>query len=1061
MKKHKQLFILLLIGLLAFPAYGQRKNKKKNKEKEKTEEAQSSFDAKKFSALKWRNIGPYRGGRSNTVSGVRGDENTYYAGYTGGGIWKTENAGQSWQNISDGFLKSGSVGDIAVSETDPNVIYAGMGEHAVRGVMTTFGDGVYKSVDAGQSWVHLGLDSTRHISDVVIHPNDPNTVFVAAQGAVHGPSTQRGVYKSTDGGKTWKKTLYVDEDTGASSLSIDYNNPRILYAATWDHRRTPWTVRSGGPGSAIYKSTDGGETWNKIINGLPAKMGKIGVSVSRADSKRVFAIVESEKKEAGLYRSDNGGNSWRHLSNDQDITSRSWYYMEVFADPVNADVVYVLNAPMMRSIDGGNTFERVNVGHGDTHDLWINPDNNRNMILGDDGGAEITFNTGMSWSTLYNQPTAQFYRVNTDNLFPYNVYGGQQDNSSVVISSRTSTGGISDKDWFSGPGCESAYIAFDPDNPIILYGGCYQGIINRLDTRTKQGKDIQEYPALHFAREPKDLKYRFNWNAPIVASPHDPTTIYHAGNVVFKTQDGGITWDVISPDLTRNDTTKQGKGGGPFTNEGAGGENYNTIYYLTESELEAGVIYTGSDCGLVHVTRNGGESWENITPPTLPESSIHSIEVSPHDKGTAYISANRYKFNDFRAMAYKTTDYGKTWTAINNGIQDEDFLRVIREDTKRPGLLYGGGERGFYISFDGGEKWERFQLNLPVVPVTDLTIQDNDLVAATQGRAFWILDDLSALQESEEIMEEEPMVQVFDPKTTVLFGGGRGRGPQLGDNPPYGVILDYYLKEAATDSMAATLEIMDAQGKVIRSFSSKKDEDFETWTGGPRPPQTIPARAGLNRFAWNFATETLPGVPGSFLYGSYQGHTVPPGTYKARLTVGESTSEAEVEIVADPRVEVDPAAWEEQQRVVKRIENHIKDIHGAINDMARVKKQINAYNELLEDQGQHKELYEAGMALLEKIENWEAQLIERRQKNTQDVINWPSKLNADFFTIKSAVDGFDPVVTQGVMDRLGELEEQWEAAQEELDQLMEEDIAAYNKAFEDKKIPALITTIRP
>lgn len=1062
MKKQKQLFILLLIGLLALPAYGQRDSKKKKKESEKAEEVQQpTFDAKKFSALKWRNIGPYRGGRSNAVSGVVGDENTYYAGYTGGGVWKTEDAGQSWRNISDGFLKTGTVGEIAVSEADPNVIYVGMGEHAVRGVMTTFGDGVYKSVDAGQTWSHLGLDSTRHISDIVIHPDDPNTVYVAAQGAVHGPNIQRGVYKSTDGGKTWKKTLFVDENTGASSLSMDYNNPRILYAATWDHRRTPWTVRSGGPGSAIWKSTDGGDTWKKIVNGLPEAMGKIGVSVSRADSKRVFAIVESEKKDAGLYRSDNGGNSWQHLSSDQDITSRSWYYMEVFADPVNADVVYVLNAPMTRSIDGGNTFNRVSVGHGDTHDLWINPSNNSNMILGDDGGAEISFNTGTSWSTLYNQPTAQFYRVNTDNLFPYNVYGGQQDNSSVKIASRTGTSGISDKDWVSGPGCESAYIAFDPDNPTVLFGGCYQGIIERLDMKTGEGKDIREYPALNLARDPKDLKYRFNWNAPIIASPHDPNTIYHAGNVVFRTEDGGISWDVISPDLTRNDTTKQGKGGGPFTNEGAGGENYNTIYYLIESTLEKGVIYTGSDCGLVHVTRDGGQNWENITPPNLAECSIHSIEVSPHAKGTAYISANRYKFNDFSAMAYKTTDYGKTWAPINKGIQAEDFLRVIREDTKTPGLLYGGGERGFYISFDGGAKWNKFQLNLPIVPVTDLKIQDNDLVAATQGRAFWILDDLSALQQSKGMMDEETVVEIFEPKPTVRFGGGRGRGPQLGDNPPYGVILDYYLSEKATDSTEAIIEILDANGKVVRKFSSKKDEDFESWVGGPRPPQTIPGRAGLNRFAWNFATETLPGVPGSFLYGSYQGHSVPPGTYIVKLSMGESSSETKVKVVADPRQNVDPAAWNNQQKVLVRIENHIKDIHQAINDMAKVKKQISAYNELLKDQDQHKDLYDAGVALLEKIEKWESQLIERRQKNTQDVINWPSKLNADFFTLKGAVDGFDPVVTKGVMDRLVELEEQWDSAQEELDSLMKDDIAKYNKTFEDKKIPALIMTIRP
>lgn len=1065
MKKQTTLLVLLLVGLITIPSYGQRKNKKKkNAAESEMVSPAPNFDASQFSALKWRNIGPYRGGRSNTVSGVVGDENTYYAGYTGGGIWKTENAGQSWRNISDGFLKTGSVGDIAVSEADPNVIYAGMGEHAVRGVMTTFGDGIYKSVDAGQTWKHLGLDSTRHISDVVIHPENPDIVYVAAQGAVHGPNPQRGIYKSTDGGANWRKVLYVDENTGASGLSMDFNNPRILYAATWDHRRLPWTVRSGGPGSSIYKSTDGGETWNKITNGLPALMGKIGVSVSRADSKRVYAIVEAEKKDAGLYRSDDGGRTWSHLSSDQDITSRSWYYMEVFADPVNADVVYVLNAPMMRSIDGGSTFKRVNVGHGDTHDLWINPNNNNNMALGDDGGAEVTFNTGRSWSTLYNQPTAQFYRVNTDNLFPYNVYGGQQDNSSVITASRTGSSGIGDKDWIAGPGCESAYIAFDPDNPIVLYGGCYQGIIDRLDLKTKQSKDIRQYPALNFARDPKDLKYRFNWNAPIVASPHDPSIIYHAGNVVFKTQDGGVSWEEISPDLTRNDTTKQGKGGGPFTNEGAGGENYNTIYYLIESSLEAGVIYTGSDCGFVHVTKDGGKNWENITPPNLPESTVHSIEVSPHDKGTAYVSANRYKWNDFRAMAYKTTDYGKTWMPINKGLDQEDFLRVIREDPKKPGLLYGGSERGFYISLNGGKNWDRFQQNLPVVPVTDLKIQDNDLVAATQGRAFWILDDLSALQQSSDLIvaqEEMPEVQLFEPKTTVRFGGGRGRGAQFGSNPAYGVIMDYYLGTAANDSMTLELAIMDANGRTLRTFSSKKDEDFKAWPGGPSAPKTIPAKAGVNRFAWDFATETLPGVEGAFLYGSYQGRTVPPGTYKAKLTMGESTSETEIEIVGDPRQDIDPAAWVAQEKMLLRIERNIIDIHQAINDMGKVKTQISAYNDLLKDNEQYQELYEAGVALLEKINRWEGNLIERRQKNTQDVINWPSKLNADFFNLKGTVDGADPVVTQGVKDRMTELEGQWAGFREEMNTLIKVDIAKYNKVFVDKKIPALMTTIRP
>ncbi len=587
-----KLLLLIAILFIVVPAMGQRNAKKKKPKAETTEavEAAPKWDAKTYKALKWRNIGPFRGGRSNAVSGVVGNDKLYYTGYTGGGVWKTEDGGLNWTNISDKYFKSGSVGDIAVSEADPNVIYVGMGEHAVRGVMTTFGDGVYKSTDAGDTWIHLGLEKTRHISDVVVHPDNPDIVYVAAQGALHGSSEDRGVYKSIDGGKSWKKTLYVDENSGASSLSMDKNNPRILYAATWEHRRLPWQVRSGGPGSAIWKSTDSGETWDKIMSGLPEMLGKIGVSVSPANPDRVFAIVEAEKSEAGLYRSDNGGKSWSHLCKDQLITARSWYYMEVFADPVNEDVVYVLNAPATRSTDGGKTFTRMDVGHGDTHDLWINPDNNANMILGDDGGGEITYNTGKSWSTLYNQPTAQFYRVNADKQFPYKIYGGQQDNSSVVIASRTNTGGITDKDWFAGPGCESASIAFDPDNPLLLYGGCYQGLISVLDVQTMERKDIMHYPSLNLAIEPKNLKYRFNWNAPIIASPHDPNTIYHAGNVLLKTTDGGLNWTEISPDLTRNDAEKQGLGGAPLTNEGAGGENYNTLYYVVESPHEKAAI---------------------------------------------------------------------------------------------------------------------------------------------------------------------------------------------------------------------------------------------------------------------------------------------------------------------------------------------------------------------------------------------------------------------------------------------------------------------------------------
>ncbi|PHN05584.1 glycosyl hydrolase [Flavilitoribacter nigricans DSM 23189 = NBRC 102662] len=1045
--------MLGLIALLAVtPLFGQKKQKKAEAEPMKP-----AIQTDHYQALHWRNIGPFRGGRSNAVSGVVGNENLYYTGYTGGGVWKTEDAGLSWVNISDGFFKTGSVGDIAVSESDPNVIYVGMGEHAVRGVMTSAGDGVYRSTDAGKTWTHLGLDKTRHISDVVIHPDDPNTVWVAAQGALHGPNPERGIYKSTDGGQTWKKTLYVDENTGASSLSLDMTNPRILYAATWQHRRYPWTVESGGPGSSLYKSVDGGETWEKIVSGLPKDLGKIGVSVSRANPNRVYAIVETEKAKSGLYRSDNGGKSWRMLSTDQYLSARSWYYMEVFADPINEDIVYVLNAPMMRSIDGGNTFSRVSVGHGDTHDLWINPDNNRNMILGDDGGGEITFNTGASWSTLNNQPTAQFYRVNVDNQFPYKVYGGQQDNSSVVISSRNNGRGLTESDWFSGPGCESAYIAFDPDNPVLLYGGCYQGIIEVLDIRTQESKDIQEYPSMNFAEEPKDLKYRFNWNAPIIASPHDPSVIYHTANVVFRTTDGGINWEVISPDLTRNDTTKQVAGGGPFTNEGAGGENYNTIYYLIESPLERGVLYAGSDCGLVHVTRDNGENWQNITPPDLPESTVHSIEVSPHTAGTAYVSANRFKFNDFKSYTYKTTDYGQNWTLINKGLDEDDYLRVIREDLEKPGLLYGGAEHGFYVSYDGGAEWSRLQLNLPVVPITDLKIHDNDLVAATQGRAFWILDDLAAIQGKPEGSE----MVLYEPKPTVRMSGfspraGGSMPPGIGQNPMAGVILTYYLPEKPDTTLH--LEIVDAAGKVVRAYSSEKDSTFKSYPGGPPAPEVIPAKAGLNRFAWDFRSEVMPDVTDVFIFGDYRGRRLAPGQYTARLKMGDKTVEQPVSLLADPRQTTvgDAAAWKEQQDLMQYTADKIGEIHQGVNIVRKVRDQIKAYNKNLAEQESAKAVVEKGKDLIKMIDEWESRIVETRQKNTQDVINWPSKLNASYFYLRGSIDAYEPQVTQGVKDRLQDLDERWEKEKKALNNILETEIPAYNRLFREQNIPALV-----
>lgn len=1049
----RKTYLLTVIGLmLTVTLWAQRKSKTPA-----PQTASSAFNAELYKGIKWRNIGPFRGGRSNAISGVVNNDMLYYVGYTGGGVWKTEDAGSSWKNISDGFFTTSSVGDIAVSESDPNVIYVGMGEHAVRGVMTTYGDGVYKSTDAGVTWKNMGLEKTRHISDVIIHPTNPDVVYVASQGPVHGPSPDRGIYKSVDGGATWKKTLYVDENTGASSLSMDMNNPRILYAATWQHRRHPWKVESGGPGSSLWKSTDGGETWAKIVDGLPKELGKMGISVSRANSNRVYAIVETEKSKSGLYRSDDSGKKWTLLSNNQDISSRSWYYMEVFADPVNEDIVYVLNAPMMRSIDGGKNFQRISVGHGDTHDLWINPKNNNNLILGDDGGAEITFNRGTTWSTQGNQPTAQFYRVNVDNVFPFKVYGGQQDNSSVVIASRTNTMGITTSDWTSGPGCESAYIAFNPVNPELLMGGCYQGIIEVLDTRTNEGKDVRQYPASYLAYKAKDMKYRYNWNAPIVSSPHDANTVYHTGNVVFKSTNWGQSWEAISPDLTRNDPAKQDQGGGPFTNEGAGGENYNTIYYLVESPHEQGVIYTGSDCGLVHITKDGGKSWQNITPAGLPESMINSIEVSPFEKGTAYIAASRYKFNDYSNMTYKTTDYGKTWTRIGNGVDADDFIKVIREDKKVKDLLYAGAERGFYVSFNGGSTFSRLQLNLPIVPVTDLIIQGNDLVASTAGRAFWILDDLGAIQQSKGSFSNS--VKLFSPKPTYRMTGFSPSWmpvpPGIGQNPLNGVILDYYLKEKA-DTNKVALQIFDAGDKLIRSYSNIKDENFKPYPGGPPAPQVIPSEAGVNRFAWDFRHENIKDVPNAYVYGSYRGRQVPPGKYKAKLTYKGETSETEFEIIADPRIKATAADWNAQQKFLSEVEAAIEDIHSSIISMRKMKKQIEAYNEMLKGNDNAKDVIDAGNTLIKKMTDWESNVIETRQKNGQDVINWPSKLNAEFFQLMNVADSHEPALTKGALDRRKDIDQQWAQYKQALKDIIDKDVVAYNEMFRSKNIPAIV-----
>ncbi|MFK7821855.1 MAG: WD40/YVTN/BNR-like repeat-containing protein, partial [Planctomycetaceae bacterium] len=620
-------------------------------------QAKSKTLAEQFGAIKFRNIGPFRGGRTNAVSGVSGDPLTYYMGSTGGGVWKTADAGITWSNVSDGHIKSGSVGAIAVAPGDSNVVYVGMGEHAVRGVMTSHGDGIYRSTDAGRTWKHIGLKNSRHIAAIRVHPDNPDHVYVAVQGALYGPSEDRGVYRSTDAGATWEKVLFVNGTTGAADLSIDATNPRVLYAGMWDHQRTPWQVRSGGPGSGIHKSTDGGTTWKKLTGGLPEVMGKVAVDVSPANPDVVYANIEADK--GGVYRSNNGGRSWQQVNSDRVTVARAWYYIEIFADPTDENHVYVLNAPMLNSIDVGKTFAPLPVAHTDQHDMWINPGNPQNMVLANDGGACVTFNGGKSWSPQNNQPTAQFYRVVADNQFPYRLYAGQQDNSTVSIASRSLSGQITERDWFPTAGGESAFLAFDPDNPTTVFGTSIQGFMTKHDVNTNHQRSVVAYPQLNLGTLAKDQKYRFNWNGPLTMQLQDPSVLYHGGNVLFRSDDAGHSWTEISGDLTRNEVEKHGDGSTPFTNEAAGGEVYNTISYIFASSHKAGDIWVGTDDGLVHRTTDEGKTWINVTPNGLPESLINAIDVSPHDSETAFIAVTRYKFNERRPMAYKTIDGGK------------------------------------------------------------------------------------------------------------------------------------------------------------------------------------------------------------------------------------------------------------------------------------------------------------------------------------------------------------------------------------------------------------------
>ena len=1003
-----------------------------------------------YAALGWRNIGPSRGGRSVAVSGIAGQPLTYFAGYTGGGLWRTDDAGLNWRNISDGQFRTSSIGAIAVAPSDANVIYVGSGEHAIRGQSSTYGDGVYKSTDQGRTWTNVGLAATRQISAVRVHPTDPNVVYVAAQGDRWKGTAERGIYRSRDGGSTWTLVLKGENSfSGASDLSMDATNPRILYAAFWDHQRTPWYVRSGGAGSGIWKSLDGGDTWTRLTQGLPALMGKIGVAVSPATPDRVFAIVEAEK--GGLYRSDDAGKTWRLLSGDRLIQTRSWYYMNVIADPANADVVWVMNAPVLKSIDGGNTFSVVNAMHGDNHALWIDPVDARRLINGNDGGASVSLDGGKSWSTQDNQPTAQFYHVTVDDDFPYKLYSGQQDNSSVVIRSSGTDGSIGVRDWWNGAGCESANIGVSAADPRYVYGGCYQGLIDELDQRTRLSRDIMPWPAMNLTERTDSTRYRFNWTAPILVSPHDANVIYHGGNVLFRTTDRGTTWKPISPDLTRDDPARQGWGGGPITNEGAGGEVYGTIIVIHESKHDARTIYVGTDDGLLQLTRDGGTTWTNVTPPAAGDGLVNEVEVSPFDPATVWIAFRKDRVGDPAPHIFRSTDYGRTWTRHVDGLRDGEPVRVVREDPERRGLLYAGTETGAWFSVDGGARWQPFT-GMPVTPVTDLEVRHGDLIASTEGRAFWILDDLSPLRQQTADMARAA-AHLFVPRTATLLSGGGGFGGggganRVGRNPPSGATVHFRLAAAPDSSASVTLDFLDARGVVLRTYSNRS---------GTGPARLTP-RAGLNSVSWDLRRAAPTTLQGVVLFGAPPGGgaTVLPGRYQVRLTAAGTTQTQAFDVRADPRLDPIPAALlAERDSIANLLVARIGEIHDAVVRVRDLRTQVTGIITRTANVPLADSIASEGKKLSAKADNLDPRMTTKAG-NGQDIINFANGINGQFGFLLGQVEG-NPGLTAHVRERLDELERIWASLRAEVTVFETTDVERFNKLLERANVPGLIT----
>jgi photosystem II stability/assembly factor-like uncharacterized protein len=1030
--------ILKLFLLFFFFGIYTETNAQRNKKSADTE-----IDQEAYAALKYRLIGPFRGGRSAAVTGVPGEPNLFYFGSTGGGIWRSTDGGRTWENISDGFF-GGSIGAISVANSDHNIIFAGGGEKTLRGNVSS-GSGVWKSVDAGKTWESKGLEKSRHIPRISIHPTNPEIVYAAVLGNIYKPTEERGVYKSIDGGATWKKTLFVNDQAGAVDLIMDPNNPRILYASTWRVQRTPYSLSSGGEGSALWKSTDSGETWKEISKnkGFPQDtLGIMGITVSPVNSNRVWAIVENKDK-GGVYRSEDAGETWKNINSNRELRQRAWYYTRIYADPKDEDVVYVVNVSYHKSKDGGENFTSARAPHGDHHDMWIAPENPDRIIMGDDGGAQVTYDGGETWSTYHNQPTGQFYRLTTDNHFPYRIYAAQQDNSTIRIDHRSTEYSISEENWESTAGGESAHIAVDPENDEIVYGGSYGGFLTRVNHEKNTQRAINVWPDNPMGHGAEDMKYRFQWNFPIIFSKHDPNKLYTFSNHVHVTTNEGQSWETISGDLTRNDSTKLGSSGGPITQDNTGVEYYATIFAAEESSIKEGLIWVGSDDGLVHVTQDGAKNWENVTPKDLPKwAQVNSLETSDHEVGTAYIAATSYKSGDFAPYLYKTTDFGESWTKITNGINVEHFTRVIREDPTNKNILYAGTEEGIYISFDQGANWKAFQLNLPIVPITDLAIKEDNLIVATQGRSIWILDDLSVLHQYKDASTNKKGQFLYQPKPTYRIGGGSGSNSKTeGTNHSNGVVTYFNIEELDEKKDTIYLTYFNQANDTLKSFGNQSKED------------KLKVEKGSNMFVWDMYQKGAEKLDRMILWwADLEGPRILPGEYSVELNVNGEKQRKSFTVLANPNSETDAAGLQDQYDFISDVNATVDEAHKSIKKIRKINAQLNSFQTQYKGKAEVKDLVGKAKEMEDRFSEIEKALYQTQNKSGQDPLNFPIKLTNKLAHLNSLVGMGDFPPTDQDIAVKNELTSEIKKELSAFNSLIDKEMEDFNRQFNTKNL---------